>query len=244
MDNQEYLKISKEIRNYKIARMNVLLFLALTVVNFIMITTSGRYLLFSIYTCLSCGVVGVLFKETYGNAVLVGCIVAGLVILAVFFIMWLFSKKHRWAIIVLLLLVFVGCVLLLVDAISCLDGGGSRYACRRGPFTAIMIYYLILGIKASGNLQKHFPQGVTLTTEQLNEAYRLENGIDPVSGMHVNSAPVDPASGMPASSAAAAGNSVENEKADPGAPVGYDPMTGEPIYAEKADSDAPSVMIL
>ena len=33
MDNQEYGKVSKEIRNYKIARMNVLLFIVFTVLN-------------------------------------------------------------------------------------------------------------------------------------------------------------------------------------------------------------------
>ena len=36
MDNQEYLKVSKEIRNYKMARINVVAILAFTLISFIM----------------------------------------------------------------------------------------------------------------------------------------------------------------------------------------------------------------
>lgn len=53
MDNQEYGKVSKEIRNYKIARMNVLLFIVFTVLNLFMLLID-RYFLFSVYTVLVC----------------------------------------------------------------------------------------------------------------------------------------------------------------------------------------------
>lgn len=50
MDNQEYLKVSKEIRNYKMARINVVAILAFTLISFIMYFVSESYFLFSIFT--------------------------------------------------------------------------------------------------------------------------------------------------------------------------------------------------
>ena len=52
MDNQEYAKVSKEIRNYKIARTNVLLILLFTLVSAVMLAAADRYFLFSIFTCV------------------------------------------------------------------------------------------------------------------------------------------------------------------------------------------------
>lgn len=184
MDNQEYGKVSKEIRNYKIARMNVLLFIVFTVLNLFMLLID-RYFLFSVYTVLVCFATGFGLKEAAIEAgaaspnLYLGIGIAfGLAILAVFFVMWLLSKKRRWAMIVLLVLFSLDSAVVL---------GGMIYL---GDFTmlidlaihGVMLYYLILGVKASGELQKHFPEGVSLTVERLDEAYRLETGTDPVTG--------------------------------------------------------------
>ena len=188
MDNQEYGKVSKEIRNYKIARMNVLLFIVFTVLNLFMLLID-RYFLFSVYTVLVCLATGFGLKEAAIEAgaaspnLYLGIGIAfGLAILAVFFVMWLLSKKRRWAMIVLLVLFSLDSAVVL---------GGMIYL---GDFTmlidlaihGVMLYYLILGVKASGELQKHFPEGVSLTVERLDEAYRLETGTDPVTGAPVN----------------------------------------------------------
>ena len=188
MDNQEYGKVSKEIRNYKIARMNVLLFIVFTVLNLFMLLID-RYFLFSVYTVLVCFATGFGLKEAAIEAgaaspnLYLGIGIAfGLAILAVFFVMWLLSKKRRWAMIVLLVLFSLDSAVVL---------GGMIYL---GDFTmlidlaihGVMLYYLILGVKASGELQKHFPEGVSLTVERLDEAYRLETGTDPVTGAPVN----------------------------------------------------------
>lgn len=234
MDNQEYAKVSKEIRNYKIARMNVLLILLFTLISAVMLAAADRYFLFSIFTCVLFIAVGQQMRteavqsgaETYGNAYLAVAVVIALVILAVYLVFWLLSKKHRWAMIVLLVLFSIDCVLLLTSF--------SVEMLLDIAFHAWMIYYFILGVKAAANLTKHFPQGVRLTVEQLNEAYRLENGVDPVTG-----APVERPAEMsgPSATSAPGGEAsftaaeTEGESAS-AQPVRYDPMTGEPIYGE------------
>ena len=171
MDNKEYIKVSKEIKNYKIARMNIMVFIIFTIVNMFMLF-ADRYFLFSIYSSTSFFVAGVVWKEVYGNSFLALGFAIGLLILAVFFVFWLLSKKHRWAIIVLLVLFSLDSVLLIVDCISAMKEGAFSLLLDI-LFHALMMYYLILGVKSSGELQKHFPQGVNLTAAQLDEAYRL-----------------------------------------------------------------------
>lgn len=95
-------------------------------------------------------------------------------------------------------------------------------------FHAWMMYYFILGVKAAANLQKHFPQGVTLTQEQLNEAYRMENGIDPVTGQPFSVPTVSRSRRKTCRKTAGSQRSVEEaQPCVPPTPVGYDPMTGE-----------------
>lgn len=216
MDNQEYLKVSKEIRNYKIARMNVLLILALTLVNIVSYLAGGGYFLFSIYTCVFSVAVGAEMKNvavegglSSANAYLVGGVVLAVILLAAFFVVWLFTKKHRWAMIVLLVLFSLDCLVVFRFVFE------APVMFIDLAFHAYMLYYFILGIKAANSLQQHFPQGVKLTKEQLDEAYRLESGVDPVSGM-----PVSPAAPVSAE------------------PVGYDPETGAPVYAEQNPENA------
>lgn len=236
MDNQEYAKVSKEIRNYKIARMNVLLILLFTLISAVMLAVADRYFLFSVFTCVLFIAVGQQMRaeavqsgaETYGNAYLAVAVVIALVILAVYLVFWLLSKKHRWAMIVLLVLFSIDCVLLLTSF--------SVEMLLDIAFHAWMIYYFILGVKAAANLTKHFPQGVRLTVEQLNEAYRLENGVDPVTGTPVErpaemSGPS--ATSVPGGEASFTAAETEGESAS-AQPVRYDPMTGEPIYGESA----------
>lgn len=227
MDNQEYLKVSKEIRNYKIARMNVMAILAFTLVSFVMYFASESYFLFSIFTSVLFVALGKEYHKESQTGAMVVCIAVAVIIVAVFFVFWLLSKKHRWAIIVLLVLFSIDCVLLLVNF--------SAQAILDIAFHAWMMYYFILGVKASANLQKHFPQGVTLTLEQLDEAYRMENGVDPRTGQPVLGAdgqPIVPQNG---------GSAVPAEYAQtqtPATPVGYDPMTGEPVYENAASENA------
>ena len=184
MDNKEYIKVSKEIKNYKIARINVMVFILFTVVNMLMLF-ADRYFLFSIYSSTSFFVAGVVWKELYGNSFLVLGFAIGLLILAVFFVFWLLSKKHRWSMIVLLILFSLDSVVLIVDCISAMKEGVFSLLLDI-LFHALMMYYLVLGVKSSGELQKHFPQGIKLTVAQLDEAYRLENGIDPHTGAPSN----------------------------------------------------------
>lgn len=184
MDNKEYIKVSKEIKNYKIARTNIMVFIIFTIVNMFMLF-ADVYFLFSIYSSTSFFVAGVVWKEVYGNSFLVLGFAIGLLILAVFFVFWLLSKKHRWSMIVLLILFSLDSVLLIVDCISAMKEGAFSLLVDI-VFHALMMYYLVLGVKSSGELQKHFPQGIKLTVAQLDEAYRLENGIDPHTGAPLN----------------------------------------------------------
>ncbi len=209
MDNKEYIKVSKEIKNYKIARMNIMVFIIFTIVNMFMLF-ADRYFLFSIYSSTSFFVAGVVRKEVYGNSFLALGFAIGLLILAVFFVFWLLSKKHRWAIIVLLVLFFLDSVLLIVDCISAMKEGAFSLLLDI-LFHALMMYYLILGVKSSGELQKHFPQGVNLTAAQLDEAYRLENSIDPHTGTPLNGASIPSGEGNSVGSTVASDMATSGE---------------------------------
>ena len=233
MDNQEYLKVSKEIKNYKTARINVIAILAMTLLSFVLYFSSESRFLFSIYTSIVFVAVGKAYPSILGVAVAIAVL-----ILAVYLVFWILSKKHRWAMIVLLVLFSVDCAVLLIDF--------NVYAIIDIAIHAFMMYYFVLGVKAAANLQKHFPQGVQLTQEQLNEAYRIENGVDPRTGQPVlgpDGQPVMPQNGMPmgantdpigfdpmTGAPIYAENKAENAQTP--APIGFDPMTGAPIYAE------------
>lgn len=230
MDNQEYLKVSKEIRNYKMARINVVAILAFTLISFIMYFVSESYFLFSIFTSVLFIALGKEYQKVPATGAMVACIIVAILILAVFVAFWLLSKKHRWAMIVLLVLFAGDCLAIIVSILIKFNA----QAILDIAFHAWMMYYFILGVKAAANLQKHFPQGVTLTQEQLNEAYRMENGIDPVTGQPVfgpDGQPIAPQN-VPQNGGVAA--SVEEaQPCVPATPVGYDPMTGEPIYEDR-----------
>lgn len=193
MDNKEYIKVSKEIKNYKIARTNIMVFIIFTIVNMFMLF-ADVYFLFSIYSSTSFFAAGIVWKEVYGNSFLTLGFAIGLLILAVFFVFWLLSKKHRWAIIILLVLFSLDSIWLIVSCILTIKDGGLSLLVDI-VFHALMMYYLVLGVKSSGKLQKHFPQGVNLTAAQLDEAYRLENSIDPHTGAPLNGAAVPSGAG-------------------------------------------------
>lgn len=218
MDNQEYIKVSKEIRNYKTARINVAAILLFTLVSFIMYFVAESYFLFSIFTSVLFVAFGKEYYKVSASGLAALFIVIAVIIFAAYVIFWILSKKHRWAMTVLLVLFSIDCVVLLINF--------NLQAILDIAFHAWMMYYFILGVKAAASLQKHFPQGVTLTAEQLDEAYRLENGIDPRTGQPVLG-PDEPIMTQTGGFGAA----VENAQSEtPAKPVGYDPMTGEPVY--------------
>lgn len=67
MEQQEYQKLSKSIKNYKVARTNVLLLLAITLANIFFLLLADRYLLFSIYTVVLFTAVGAVQAEAFGS---------------------------------------------------------------------------------------------------------------------------------------------------------------------------------
>lgn len=226
MDNQEYLKVSKEIRNYKMARINVVAILAFTLISFIMYFVSESYFLFSIFTSVLFIALGKEYQKVPATGAMVACIIVAILILAVFLVFWLLSKKHRWAMIVLLVLFAGDCVAILINF--------SVQAILDIAFHAWMMYYFILGVKAAANLQKHFPQGVTLTQEQLNEAYRMENGIDPVTGQPVLGPDGQPI--VPQNVPQTAGSQRQSKRRSPACPQLPSDTTDDrerPIYEDR-----------
>ena len=251
MDNQEYIKVSKAIRNYKTAWLNVALFLAFTVLNGFFVATCNieegyTYFLFSFYSVIQLIAAGKVmqYRDPANGDVYLGImVVLALIVLAVLVVFWLLAKKRRWAMIVLLVLVSLDTAVVVIDIFY-----AQQFSLVIDVvFHALMIYYFVIGIKAAKELALHFPQGVQLTIQQLNEAYRLETGIDPVTrapvtqgmpGTNPSVAPVsyDPMTGQPISGNAPAapvrydpmtGQPISSNA--PAAPVGYDPMTGQPI---------------
>ena len=142
-------------KNYDRVRLFLLLMTLLTIVN---IATfffgSGTMFLFSATFPYAAVLIGYAFSDVYPAVFIVCCVLAGISLL-LYFLCWLFSKKHRgWMIAALVffivdILAFAGMYLLIWESVEIIDA----------LFHLMVLYYLILGVKYSKKL-KELPEEV------------------------------------------------------------------------------------
>ena len=196
MTNQEYTSALNAIRTYKTARVNVLVVLLLTALNTVcalaMDSNDGSY--YYIFTSLYSVVQLVAAMRTIQlfpfvasgmEEMIISFVVIGLAVLftAAVIVFGLLSKKRRWAMIVLLVLFSVDAAWLLIDFMLMMQVGVLILDIAAHAYC---IVFFALAIRAASQLSRRFPESVTLTVARLNQIYRDENGIDPVTGRPIN----------------------------------------------------------
>lgn len=136
----------------KSGRSNLLLAIILTIVNIVLLFTgSETMLLFSISVPYYAVIFGVIFEEQ--ALVITGCVIAA-IILAVYFLCWLLSKKRPgWLVAALVLMILdtlalIGFYLLIEEISGILDL----------VFHAMIIYYLAVGISSTKKLRNLPPE--------------------------------------------------------------------------------------
>lgn len=139
-------------QKYKAARSNLLLTIILTVLNVVMLLLgSENMLLFSISVPFYAVVFGYLME---GTAMLVTGIVIAAIMLAVYLVCWIFSKKRTGWLIAALVLFIVDT--LVMGAMYLLAGEGS------GIMDVLIhiwvLYYLISGVRSAGKLKNMPPE--------------------------------------------------------------------------------------
>lgn len=158
-------------QQYKTSRMNLLLVIIFTIISMATIYLNGSYFLFTAQLPLAIFTEGVLYQQiadgTYAymaeltaedisyytdlsDTMLIVGIVAAVIILAVYFICWLASKKHPAAMVVAAVFFGIDCVILLM--------GFSVDYIVDIIFHAWVMYYLIAAIVASSKLKKLPPE--------------------------------------------------------------------------------------
>ncbi len=142
------------IQKHNVCRSNLLLLIVFTVINIVLIATkSGTYFLFSAFVPYFITHLGAVFGgETFLSAPVFYIMLAiAIVILAVYFLCWLFSKKHIAWLIVALALFIVDTVCMLVVYLLF---GGIMSAMLDILFHAWVLYYLISGVVAYFKLKR------------------------------------------------------------------------------------------
>lgn len=153
-------------QRYSVARHNLLLMIALTVVNLILLAfNSGVMMLFSATVPYYAVLVGIVSEN---GAVLTVCICLTAVILATYILCWVMSKKHYgWMIAALVMfildtLVLVGLYLLLQELSGVMDA----------LIHAWVLYYLIIGVRYGHQLS-------ATPADSWAEAEAEQRGLDP-----------------------------------------------------------------
>ncbi len=146
-------------QKYKSARGNLLLIIILTVINVIMLLAgSESMLLFSISVPFYAVVFGY-FME--GTAMLItGCVIAA-VMLTVYLLCWIFSKKRTGWMITALVLFIVDTVVMALMYL----GAGEMSGIMDVLIHALVLYYLISGVSSASKLKKMPPEEPVVASE-------------------------------------------------------------------------------
>lgn len=166
------------IQKHNVCRSNLLLLIAFTVINIVLIATnSGITFLFSASVPYMIAYLGALFGgEAFLTAPVFYIMLAiALIILGVYFLCWLFSKKHiAWLIVALaLFIVDTVCLLALFLLFGDMMSGWMDIF-----FHAWALYYLISGVVAYFKL-KRIPEYEEVTEEGSANAFIDNADTDP-----------------------------------------------------------------
>lgn len=187
MTDTQFAAADKAIKNYKVAWSDVIVAIALTVINLFTLFL-GTYFLFSIYASTLFFTLGVVIKKPelaggveleidpeYANILFGVYLFIGLAILALFVIMFIFARKHNWAMITLLVLFSIDTLVLLIDFIFSLDYTMLIDLAIHG----VLLFYIAKGVQGGILLKKLFPEkGAAMTRKDLIELYEKERAAE------------------------------------------------------------------
>ena len=150
--NERQLLSQKE----KAGRSNLLIAIILTVVNIVLfLVGSETMLLFSISVPYYAVIFGSIFAAELGapEMLVTGCVIAG-VILAVYFLCWLLSKNRLGWLVAAMILVIIDTLALVAFYLL----AGEISGVLDLVFHAMILYYLIVGIRSSKKLKTLPPE--------------------------------------------------------------------------------------
>ena len=154
----------RPVDNYKIARSNLLLMLVLTTINIVlMYFESDTYLLFSATVPTFLAIFGFAW-EAYGLIVIVG------VILLLYLLCWIFSKRHYAWMIVAAVLFAIDTIVMVYFYIGAFDAS----MILDFVIHAWVMYYLILGIVSGIKLKKEVGNDFKESMQTVNEPIEQE----------------------------------------------------------------------
>lgn len=132
-------------QQYSIARGNLLLAIIFTVINLVLYWTgSGYYFLFSI----AVPYYGILLGDVLGFGATM--LIVAVVILAIYFLCWIMSKKHSGIMILATVLFVLDCICLIALMIL---SGGITYMIVDILFHAWIMFYLIQALRYGAQLK-------------------------------------------------------------------------------------------
>jgi len=189
-------------QKYRTSRMNLLLVVAFTAINLILlVTNSNSYFLFSAFIPYFIASIGMLlcgrFPEEYyedgfadmtflGGSVFAVILIIAFVITLLYLLTWFMSSKNRSAWLI------VSLVLFSLDTLGMLFIGGiSVDSILDVLFHAWVIYYLIIGINAAKKLKELPPD------EELAPVIETENGEVALSAEGEEQTPAEPQDSTP-----------------------------------------------
>ena len=166
------------IQKHNVCRSNLLLLIIFTIINIVLIATKAdSYFLFSAFVPYFITDIGAAFGgEAFLTAPVFYIMLAiALLILVVYFLCWLFSKKHiAWLIVALALFIVDTVCMLAVYLLF----GGIMSAMLDVLFHAWVLYYLISGVVAYFKL-KRIPEYEEVTEEGSANAFIDNADTDP-----------------------------------------------------------------
>lgn len=186
MNNEVNLREEAQTK-YNTARSNLILMLAFTLINVILLVVeSDVMLLFSATVPYFVVAIGV---GSEISSILTGCIVVAAIIMLIYLLCWFFSKKHYGWIVVALVLFILDSIAMCALYIFTQDFSGILDV----VFHVWILYYLIIGVKYGSQLKKlpeeeittqDFPiyekEGEKITEETVGETSYLRKADDSV----------------------------------------------------------------
>lgn len=159
MDNKETPRMTA-LKKYNVARGNLLLMVGLTAINVILAAVGSEYMmLFSATVPYFTAILGTI---TEFGLPLVGCVISALVMIAVYFICWIFSKKHYGWMITALVLFSLDTLVLVLLYLLAMEVSGIVDA----AIHIWVLYYLIIGVSNGAKL-KVLPEDEITNAEEI-----------------------------------------------------------------------------
>lgn len=165
MDKSSLDKFLKACKSYNDARKNMITLVIFTAINSILIPATNMYFLFGI-SLSSFG----LLANSPGTSGFVLVIIYSIALVAAYVTFALLSKKHCWAMIVLLVMFSIDCIFTIV-----IIGRNNFFPIVDFILHTIYLISLAKAVAAGKTLNANFASGVAVTESEISTIYKKEN---------------------------------------------------------------------